>query len=158
MEKIIHVLINNWVKGSDIYTHHGSTWLIITNNKEWIIELSESGVLWYNFQFFRQIFEFMSLDAFENQHHITKWVEENVIDGIKEVKEVMSDDFNVSQFLCEEAIKKGVIRTTWGQMNDRFVGDVVKYGEKINGTFVGGPIQHEQCESVVRYGIKNPTY
>lgn len=175
MEKIIQSLINNWVRGVDTYTHNGSTWLIFTDSKRWVIELTDDKTLWYNYNFFKQIFEFTSLNVVDNQQYITKWVEDNIMNkvsdihfrdardrkqqfeytlekgvkkirkaymktdwsvddtiqnGVKEtqfnsyenkswvegvikggVKETKSDDFNVSQFLCEEVIDKGVKET-----------------------------------------------
>ena len=107
MEKIIHSLISNWIKGVDIYTHNGSTWLIFTDSKKWVIELTESKTLWYNYNFFKQIFEFTSLDVVDNQHYITKWVEDNVIGG---VKRTMSETIPDS-FLIEDTIQNGVKRT-----------------------------------------------
>lgn len=188
MEKIIQSLINNWVRGVDTYTHNGSTWLIFTDKKEWVIELTDDKTLWYNYNFFKQIFEFTSLNVVDNQQYITKWVEDNIINkvnyteigwhqcnniddaiergvkkirkahmktdwsvedtiqnGVKEtylsenslskgieytiengVKETKSDDFNVSQFLCEEVINKGAKETnSW---NESIIGDLNQNG------------------------------
>jgi len=83
MEKIIQSLINNWTKGVNTYTHNGSTWLIFTDSKKWVIELTDNKTLWYNYNFFKQIFEFTSLDVVQNQHLITKWVEDNIINETK---------------------------------------------------------------------------
>jgi len=142
MEKIIHSLINNWIKGVDTYTHNGSTWLIFTESKKWVIELTEQKTLWYNYNFFKQIFEFTSLDVVENQSYITKWVEDNIINGSKNipspaqtpsynlvevlengVKEIKSDDFNISQFLCEEVIDKGVKATITSELRSKLTAE-----------------------------------
>ncbi|NBU82226.1 MAG: hypothetical protein EBS55_11325 [Flavobacteriaceae bacterium] len=85
MEKIISSLIDTWTKGVDTYTHNGSTWLIFTDSKQWVIELTEDKTLWYNYNFFKQIFEFTSLDVVKNQHYITKWVEDNVMNKIYDI-------------------------------------------------------------------------
>jgi hypothetical protein len=130
MEKIIQTLINNWTKGVDTYTHNGSTWLIFTEQKSWVIELTESKTLWYNYNFFKELFSLTSMDVVDNQHYITKWVEDNLINKVKDtileknitegevddiiqdgVKETKSNNFIVSQFLCEEIIKNGVKET-----------------------------------------------
>jgi hypothetical protein len=79
MEKIIHKLINEFTEGVDTYTHNGSTWLIYTESKEWVIELTENKTLWYNYNFFKSVFAYTSLDCVQNQHLITKWVEDNII-------------------------------------------------------------------------------
>jgi len=79
MEKIIHKLINEFTEGVDTYTHNESTWLIFTETKQWVIELTENKTLWYNYNFFKSVFAYASLDCVQNQHLITKWVEDNII-------------------------------------------------------------------------------
>ena len=107
MEKIINKLIDEFTKGVDTYTHNGSTWLIFTDKKEWVIELTESKTLWYNYNFFVSVFAYASMDVVENQQYITKWVENNVIGG---VKRTMSETIPDS-FLIEDTIQNGVKRT-----------------------------------------------
>lgn len=133
MEKIINKLINEFVKGVDIYkTDGGSTWLIFTDNKQWVIELNEHNTLWYNYNFFKNIFNYASMDVVENQDYITKWVENYVINdvnyttwgpemnslfvdgvlenGIKETKSYLNNDFDTN-----EVIKTGVKETKYNQ-------------------------------------------
>ena len=83
MEKIINRLINDEVAGVDIYTNAGSTWLIFTETKEWVIELTKKGTLWYNYNFFKNLFAYLGFDVVENQHYITKWVEDTLQNGVK---------------------------------------------------------------------------
>lgn len=106
MEKIIRTLIDSWTKGVDTYTHNGSTWLIFTESKQWVIELTDSKTLWYNYNFFKQIFEFTSMDVVENQQYITKWVEDNIIGG--GAKETQFN-FYEKQLKIEGVIKNGSI-------------------------------------------------
>jgi hypothetical protein len=148
MEKIIHKLINDFTEGVDTYTHNGSTWLIFTESKQWVIELTDSKTLWYNYNFFAGIFSYTSMDVVNNQSYITKWVEDNnstsypkmiddVIDnGIKETKPIPGES---------PIYPNGIID------------DVIESGEKINGTYAGGQRQSEKCKSVVEYGTKNPS-
>ena len=107
MDKIINLLINNWTKGVDTYTHNGSTWLIFTEQRSWVIELTECKTLWYNYNFFKELFSLTSMDVVDNQHYITKWVEDNIING---VKRTMSETIPDS-FLIEDTIQNGVKRT-----------------------------------------------
>jgi hypothetical protein len=79
MEKVIHKLINEFTEGVDTYTHNGSTWLIFTESKQWVIELTDSKTLWYNYNFFKSVFSYTSMDVVDNQQYITKWVEDNLI-------------------------------------------------------------------------------
>ena len=225
MEKIIHSLINNWIRGVDTYTHNGSTWLIFTDSKKWVIELTEEKTLWYNYTFFKQVFEFMSLNVVDNQHYITKWVEDNIInkvkdtrleinitegevddiiqDGVKKtylsenslskgieytiengvkktkmahmktkwsvedtiengVKETKSDDFNVSQFLCEEVIDKGVKETKISPTSSEY-GDWLDGDEKLDEIIKNGVKEtlrasYLNVDNVIQDGVKETKY
>ena len=83
MENIILKFIRQNIKGADTYQHNNSTWLIFTDEKKWVIELTKDGTLWYNYNFFNSIFSFFSLDVIENQRYITKWVEDTIQNGVK---------------------------------------------------------------------------
>ena len=180
MEKITHKLINEFTKGVDTYTHNESTWLIFTETKQWVIELTEDKTLWYNYNFFKEVFEYTSMDVVQNQHLITKWVEDNVIGGVKRtmsetipdsfliedtiqngvkrtqdnpfsmitnventiqngVKETQLDDFNVSQFLCEEVIDKGIKETKISPTH-------TEYGDWLDGD--------ERLDEIIKNGVK----
>jgi len=79
---IINKMIDSRVQGADKYMHMGSTWLIFTEQKQWVVELTKEKTLWYNYNFFKKIFQYFNLDVVENQHYITKWVEETIITGV----------------------------------------------------------------------------
>jgi len=84
MKKIIDKLINHSINGVDTYSHNGSTWLIFTESKQWVIELTESKTLWYNYNFFKGMFDYVSMDVVDNQHYITQWVEDNIVNVVKD--------------------------------------------------------------------------
>jgi hypothetical protein len=126
MEKIIQLLIHNWVKGVDTYTNNGSTWLIFTDKKQWVIELTERKILWYNYTFFKQIFKFTSLDMVENQHYITKWVEDNIINKVSYTEIGWHQCNNI-----DDTIERGVKETNHV--------DVMKFFDnKMEGTLQNG--------------------
>jgi hypothetical protein len=132
MEKIIQTLINSWTKGVDTYTHNGSTWLIFTDNKQWVIELTERKTLWYNYNFFKQIFEFTSLDVVDNQQYITKWVEDNIIN------------------------KVGYTEIGWPQCNN--IDEVLENGSidsvRVNEYSLNYVIKQRDCEDTIENGVK----
>ena len=107
MEKIINKLINEFTKGVDTYTHNGSTWLIFTDKKEWVIELTDAKTLWYNYNFFKGMFDYVSMDVVENQHYITKWVEDNIVGGVGQTQRCSQ----VSDRLLDVTIQNGVKHT-----------------------------------------------
>jgi hypothetical protein len=127
MEKIINLLINNWTKGVDSYTHNGSTWLIFTEQKSWVIELTESKTLWYNYNFFKELFSLTSMDVVDNQHYITKWVEDNIINKVKDT--ILEK--NITEGEVEEIIENGVKHTVTANNHifDR-VEDAIQNGVK----------------------------
>jgi len=106
MEKIIHKLINEFTEGVDTYTHNDSTWLIFTETKEWVIEITHSKTLWYNFNFFKNLFGYASLDVVDNQHHITKWVEDNVINGVNRIDPVEHTRNSMTKHLIKYGVKE----------------------------------------------------
>ena len=107
MEKLINRMINDAVEGVDTYKTKDSTWLIFTETKKWVIELTKDGTLWYNYNFFKDLLVYASMDVVENQHYITKWVEDNVINKVKRTLDLeLRNQINV-----EYTIQNGVIET-----------------------------------------------
>ena len=127
MESFINKFIDQNIKGVDAYQHNGSTWLIFTNDKRWVIELTKDKTLWYNYNFFKSIFEFFSMDVVENQHYITKWVEDTVINGVKDTK----PNERLWQAYVEDTIQNGVKRTVPESIDDSFaIEDTIQNGVK----------------------------
>ena len=130
MEKIIHKLINEFTEGVDTYTHNNSTWLIFTETKQWVIELTENKTLWYNYNFFKSVFAYASLDCVQNQHLITKWVEDNIIN--KELTYVtLFRDARDRKQQFEDTLQNGVKYTKMAHMKtDWSVEDTIENGVK----------------------------
>lgn len=154
MQKIVNKLINESIKGVDTYSYNGSTWIIFTESKEWVIELTESKTLWYNYNFFKNIFNYVSMDVVDNQHYITQWVEDNIINVVKDT--ILEK--NITEGEVEEIIEMGVKETNWGsKMNDLFVEDTIKNGVKetnkslrIDGSLV--------IEDTIENGVKETMF
>ena len=105
--KILHAAFDKHTKNVERYTHNGSTWLIFTDEKKWVIELTKEGTLWYNYYFFQNIMKLLSLEVVENQHYITEWVEDNIISKVKKTRR-NGDSMNTE---AEDAIEDGVKQT-----------------------------------------------
>jgi hypothetical protein len=131
MEKIINLLINNWTKGVDTYTHNGSTWLIFSESKQWVIELTKSKTLWYNYSFFKEVFSLTSMDVVDNQHYITKWVEDNLINVPK----------------CTEPVE---------HTRNTMTKDTIKYGVKklVKDTILEKNITEGEVDDIIQDGVK----
>ncbi len=155
MEKIVNRLINDNVKGVDTYFHNGSMWLIFTDKKEWVIELEKSGNLWYNYGFFLNLFKYLSLDVIENQHYITKWVEDTIQNGVKDTGDIRK----LFSGYVEDTIQNGVKDTGFARKrNSRFVEDTIQNGIKnTNSYHTDGEYGFEDfiiVETIVDNGIK----
>ena len=105
MEKIINRLIDEAVVNVDKYINNNSTWLIFTESKQWVIELTKDGTLWYNYNFFKNLFVYMSMDVVENQHYITKWVEDNIINGVKHLRHRKGADDSRAENIIQNGVK-----------------------------------------------------
>jgi len=154
MEKIIHKLINEFTEGVDTYTHNDSTWLIFSETKQWVIELTENKTLWYNYNFFKSVFAYASLDCVQNQHLITKWVEDNIINKVSDIRFRDARD-NKHQF--EDTLKNGVketrleINITEGEVDD-IIQDGVK---KIRKAYMK---TDWSVEDTIENGVKETDY
>jgi len=127
-KETIFDIINEAVEGADLYEDKGSLWLIFTDDKKWVIELNEKGVLWYNYNFFNSIFKYLSLDVVENEHYITEWVEDTIQNGVKYTRNL--GNYRIGS--VEDTIQNGV-KYTLGLWNRKHlnVEDTIKNGIKI---------------------------
>jgi hypothetical protein len=149
MQKIINTLINESVKKADIYYYEDSLWLIFTDRKEWVVELVESDMLWYNYHFFAKLFRYVSLDVVENQHYITKWVEDTIMNGVK--KTINANFINTK--LAKDTIQRG-IKTEFEAINIiEYVEDVIENGVKHTDFDDHLPIVH--ITNAIENGVKH---
>ena len=50
LEKLVFGMFDQMVEGADKYvTKQGSTWLIFTEDKRWVIEFTNDKTLWFNY-------------------------------------------------------------------------------------------------------------
>jgi hypothetical protein len=151
MEKIINLLINNWTKGVDTYTHNGSTWLIFSESKQWVIELTESKTLWYNYNFFKELFSLTSMDVVDNQHYITKWVEDNLINKVKDT--IL--ERNITEGEVDDIIQDGVKKTSSNVMmfQSMKVEDTIQNGVK--ETITSEKRSRLTAENIIENGVRH---
>ena len=150
MKDIIFDMINDSVEGVDIYHRVSGMWLIFTDEKKWVIELTKEGVLWYNHDFFQDIFKYISMNVIENQHYITEWVEDTIKNGVKDTK-----DYNLyATHLVESVIQNGV-KDTAGFILERpgHVESVIQNGVK--DTIKGGQRLQLYVEDTIQNGVKD---
>jgi hypothetical protein len=149
MEKIINTLINSSVQGVDTYTHNNSTWLIFTESKQWVIELTGYQTLWYNYNFFKNIFAYVSLDAVQNQHLITKWVEDNVINVGKDIIEDIIEDGIIETYDVDWDVPTDLIENIIEDGNISTYEDVYHHTHRVEGVIKNGVKETKKLNEVV---------
>ena len=127
MKKLIFSTIDKFTKGVDTYNNNGNVWLIFTEEKKWVIELTKEGTLWYNYYFFQDILKYFSLDVVENQRYITEWVENIIQNG---VIYTVADE-SAQHLEVGDTIQNGVKYTRRGcDPSGTAVGDTIQNGVK----------------------------
>ena len=149
-KKLLWLIFKEKTEGCDIYHNHGSIWLILTDEKKWVIELTKEGTLWYNYYFFKDCFRLLSLDVTENQNYITEWVEDNIISKVKRtVPESIADSFAI-----EDTIQNGVKETKHNPFEDGLaMEEVIQNGVKHTeyGDWLDGD---ERFDDIIKNGVK----
>lgn len=82
VEEIVFRLIDKMIVNCDSYFHQDSFWLISTEEKKWLIEFTDSKVLWFNFHFFNDIFTWVGLEG-KKTKYIQKWFESRFLNHPK---------------------------------------------------------------------------
>ena len=155
MEKIVKKLIDESICDADSYFHNGSILVIYTEKKEWVFELKKNGDLWYNYYFFKDLFSYLSMDVVENQHYITKWVEDTIINGVKNTySDILPEEYDWSdQFDVKEVIEIGVKHTEYGDCLDALKVLSLNGVEETLGMAEG---INNGVEDIIQNGVKTP--
>ncbi len=143
---MFHKIMEFKLKDADTYYNHGSTWIILTDKKQWVIELTKEGVLWYNYHFFQSIFTGLMgfEDTAKNQDYITKWVENFIQNGVKETK----PEYLEGDLAMKEVIQNGVKHTEPGG----YLGSIEMKGKIVHQ--LESPKQNEEVEDVIEKGVE----
>jgi hypothetical protein len=126
------------IEGVEQYNHNGSLWIIFTNERQWVVEYTEGGTLWYNYKLFKNEMELVGMDCVENKEYITRWFEDRFLNKPK----------------VEDTIQNGVKHTRIPPIGlDRRVEDTIENGVKLT---VGERMNRDySVKDIVENGIKN---
>jgi hypothetical protein len=174
----MYKLLNKVTENVDTYYYNETMWLIFSDSKQWVIELTREGTLWYNYYFFENVFIFFNLDVVKNQHYITEWVENTIQNGVRStggsinhsiasVENTIQNGVRSTKNLCygnlsdvEDTIKNGVKKTyKHPYRNNIMVEDILQNGVKQDDKIIKETIDenHHRLREVVvtlKYGIK----
>ena len=130
LEKILFIMFDELIEGVDQYNHQGSLWLILTDERKWILEFTKTKTLWYNYTIFKDRMSFAAMDCVENKEYITKWFESRFLNKPKAQDTLKRPRKLVQQ--VEDAIENGV-----------------------KDTEIGWVKQYNEVEDTIQNGVKN---
>ena len=109
LEKLVFRIFDQMVEGADKYvTKQGSTWLIFTEDKRWVIEFTNDKTLWFNYNVFQSELDLINKDCTEERDLIKNWFESRFLNKPK-VEETLSTAGK--PLMVEDAIQEGVRHT-----------------------------------------------
>ena len=149
MKDILFKIINQFTKGVDTYHNNGSMWLIFTDEKKWVIELTKEGTLWYNFYFFQDCFKYLSLDVVENQHYITEWVEDTIQNGVRNTENDRRSAFYEVESIIQNGVRDIMMSKSMDEIN---VEDTIQNGVK--ETELHKDVRPSAVKETIQNGIK----
>jgi predicted DNA-binding protein len=176
LEKLVFGMFDQMVEGADKYvTKQGSTWLIFTESKKWVIEFTKDKTLWFNFNLFQGELDLIGKDCVEERDLIKNWfesrflnkpkveetkkrrlcpsplVEDTIQNGVKEAHHV--DVMKFFDKKMENTIKKGV-KHTMSSIDDwrRPVEDTIQNGVKHTNLAI--QTRSRLVEDTIENGVK----
>ena len=110
LEKLVFGMFDQMVEGADKYiTEQGSTWLIFTKEKKWVVEFTNDKTLWFNYNLFKSELELIGKDCTEERDFIKNWFESRFLNTNK-VKRT-SEFWRLQELNVEDTIENGVRHT-----------------------------------------------
>lgn len=106
LAKLIFQEFDDSIKGTDIYNHDGSMWLIFTEERKWVIEFTKQKTLWYNYKHFNDILMLFGMELTEGAEYIKKWYEDKFIFNV-----VKNEEAWFSHTIVDNVIDNGVKET-----------------------------------------------
>ena len=157
LEKLVFGMFDQMVEGADKYvTKQGSTWLVFTEDKRWVVEFTNDKTLWFNYNLFQSELGLIGKDCTEERDLIKNWFESRFLNKPK-VKEAHHVD--VMKFFdkkMENTIENGVKHTRhWTRNHLDSLEDTIQNGVK--ETIVGDGNVTCYGEDAIQNGVKETT-
>ena len=148
LEKLVFRIFDQMVEGADKYvTKQGSTWLIFTESRKWVIEFTKDKTLWFNYNIFQNELDLIGKDCTEERDLIKNWFESRFLNKPK-VKHTnhltIGDSWEV-----EDTIQEGVKETT----PSGYLGSIEMKGKIVHQ--IESPKQNNEVEDTIQNGVKD---
>jgi hypothetical protein len=151
LDKLIFGMFDQMIEGVDQYNHSGSLWIIFTNERQWVVEYTEGGTLWYNYKLFKNEMELVGMDCVENKEYITRWFEYRFLNKPK-VDKTWDNPVDV-WYQIEDTIQNGVKNTKVRSALRRIsVEDTIQNGVKHTGGKLASLA--DLVEDTIQNGVK----
>jgi hypothetical protein len=132
LEKLVFGIFDQMVEGTDKYvTKQGSTWLIFTESRKWVIEFTKDKTLWFNYNLFQNELDLIGKDCTEERDLIKDWFESRFLNKPK-VDETLDNAANMIHNI-EDTIENGVKHTrhwTLNHLDSHSLEDTIQNGVK----------------------------
>ncbi len=149
LAKLIFREFDDSIKGTDIYNHDGSMWLIFTEERKWVVEFTNQKTLWYNYKHFTDILVLFGMELTEGAEYIKKWYEDKFIFNV-----VKNDEAWLSHTIVDNVINNGVKETISNvHPYPKEVRDIIQNGVK--ETMINYADNVVNVEDTVQNGVKN---
>ena len=152
LQDLVSKMIDDEIEGVDKYTLNGSTWIIFTDQKRWVIEYTEDNILWYNYSFFTEIFDILSMKSTDSQNLIQEWFESRFLrPTVNETRHYRHNE----KSMVEHTIQNGVKDTSF--VNPYFnqnVEETIQNGVK-HTDFPFGLGDENAVEDAIQNGVKH---
>ena len=152
LAKLIFEEFENSIKGTDIYNHEGSMWLIFTEERKWVVEFTNQKTLWYNYKHFTDILVLFGMEVSDGAEYIKKWYEDKFIFNVGK-----NSERYINESLVDNIIDKGVKQTELSK-RDFFPKDVLQNSvKKVDDSikerlfFVEDTIQNGVKDTMINY-------
>ena len=152
LEKLVFGMFDQMVEGSDKYiTEQGSTWLIFTEDKRWVVEFTKDKTLWFNYNLFQSELDLVSKDCTQERDLIKNWFESRFLNTNK-VKRT-SEFWRLQELNVEDTIQNGVRHTTFlPNCPNGWVEDTIQNG--VRHTLAGFPHHSLELEDTIQNGVR----
>ena len=163
LEKLVFGMFDQMVEGADKYiTEQGSTWLIFTKEKKWVVEFTNDKTLWFNYNLFKSELELIGKDCTEERDFIKNWYESRFL-GIKPVEDTIQNGVKDTQCdersypkWVEDTIQNGVRHTGCSKVNhSTTVEDTIQNGVRHTSKWCDdcGPRVEDTIQNGVRHTV-----
>jgi predicted peroxiredoxin len=163
LEKLVFGMFDQMVEGADKYvTKEGSTWMIFTEEKRWVVEFTKDKTLWFNYNLFKSELELIGKDCTEEKDLIKNWFESRFL-GIKPVEDTIQNGVKHTMHgrvlvlnEVEDTIQNGVKHTSKRlQKPFRSIEDTIQNG--VRHTKPHFPVLFPLVEDTIQNGVKDTT-